>query len=155
MRFNLKDKALSFQIWIIVGGIIILTFVIIMLIMPFVLRRAFINESYSQIKDNQEYLLQDKKDFLKELEFNNEQLAPAIDSLNNPPPFRAVRHFYINKDNEFKGIGHQYLNLDKENIINIVKSQNKEIKEYETNLNDNKTILAVIRKINDDNKNGY
>src|SRR6056297_3334798 len=57
MNLKLKDKPLSFQIWIILGIILGGTAIIIAITTPFVLRSSFTKESYARLEDAQEYLI--------------------------------------------------------------------------------------------------
>ena len=95
MNLKLKDKPLSFQIWIILGIILGGTAVIIAITTPFVLRSSFTRESYARLEDAQEYLINYGN--IREELFNFTPSLPKEDNMKEPS-FRIVRHALLSKE---------------------------------------------------------
>jgi hypothetical protein len=93
MSFNLKDKPLSIQIWIILGVILGSIAIIISIIIPIILRSSFTRETYARLEDAQEYLINYGN--LEEELFDNYFSIPNENNRLNTPPFRIVRHTLI------------------------------------------------------------
>lgn len=143
MRFNLKDKPLSIQIWIILGVILGGTAIIVSVIIPVVLRSSFTRETYARLEDAQEYLINYGN--IEEELFDNYFSIPNENNPLTTPPFRIVRHTLITPEGMMIGSNTpvQYGELFVQDAIN----QSSEVKNYEHKL-DERELFYLIRKIN-------
>jgi len=92
MKFNFKDKPLSFQIWIILGLILGGTAIILSIIIPVILRSSFTRETFARLEDAQEYLLTYGN--LQDELFEYFPVFPQREEFRSPS-FRIVRHTLI------------------------------------------------------------
>lgn len=90
MKFQLKDKPLAVQVWVILGIFLGLTFLLLTILIPFVLRRSFTNEIYTQLEESQEQ-------FVEEWDSRKEFFPPfyPIKKRKGPPNFRLIHHIYF------------------------------------------------------------
>ena len=143
MNFNLKDKPLSIQIWIILGVILGGTAIIVSIIIPIVLRSSFTRETYARLEDAQEYLINYGN--IEEELFDNYFSIPNQNNSLNTPPFRIVRHTLITPEGMLVGSNTpvQYGEL----FVQDALKQSKEVKNYEQKL-DQRELFYLIRKVN-------
>lgn len=139
--FQLKNKPMAFQIWIILGLVLGLSFVLLTILFPVVLRHSFTNEIYDRIVETQEYIL--KFEFLEEMT-NNKFFVVKPEREKQQPPFRIIRHILLLE----KGIP-----VSRELPVEIInqmkqeaKMQAEDIKHYHKKV-DVSEIFYVIRRV--------
>lgn len=150
MNFNLKDKPLSIQIWIILGVILGGTAIIISIIIPIVLRSSFTRETYARLEDAQEYLINYGN--IEEELFDNYFSIPEDKSGLNTPPFRIVRHTLVTPEGMMIGSNTpvQYGELFVQDALN----QSSKVKNYEHKLEE-RELFYLIRKVSIDGNPFY
>jgi len=149
MNLKLKDKPLSFQIWIILGIILGGTAIIIAITTPFVLRSSFTKESYARLEDAQEYLINYGN--IREELFNFTPSLPKEENMKEPS-FRIVRHALLS--NEGIMIGSNTPIEYGEIFISQSISQDVEAKNYQEEL-DKRHLFYRIREVEITNKTFY
>lgn len=149
----LKGKPLSFQIWIILGFVMSISFIIVAILSSFVLKMVFTAETYSRIEEVQEYFLQHDRVNLDDWENNlpKYKISPTKTD-KHPPIFRVVRHIIIYDSGQIKG-----QNITRE-IIQEIKARlernNVDNGHYSIEIK-NRKILYVLKKVEIDGKKGY
>ena len=136
---RLKDRPMAVQIWMILGLVLGLSFVLSAILFPIVLRNSFTNETYARIEESQEYIL--KYDKTKELK-NNDFFITKMKEEKARPPFRIVRHLILNN-----------ISVEGELSLDILKQmyrqaeiQQENIKHYNKKIDEGE-IFYVIRKV--------
>ncbi len=150
MNFNLKNKPLSIQIWIILGVILGGTAIVLSIIIPMVLRSSFTRETYARLEDSQEYLINYGN--IEEELFDNYFSIPNEKNRLNTPPFRVVRHTLITPEGMM--IGSNTPVQFGELFIQDALSQSTEVKNYEQKL-DERELFYLIRKVSIDGNPFY
>ncbi|HHU50227.1 MAG TPA: HAMP domain-containing histidine kinase [Firmicutes bacterium] len=103
MKNWLKNKPLAVQIWIILGLIMGLSFIIISLVFPLILRMTFTKEIYDRLFDSQNYLLEHiepsffAEDGVPVVLHGKDRLVPLQREPKERfgPPFRVIRHLWL------------------------------------------------------------
>src|SRR6056297_158189 len=141
MKFNFKDKPLSFQIWIILGLILGGTAIILSIIIPVILRSSFTRETFARLEDAQEYLLNYGN--LRDELFEYFPIFPEREEFRSPS-FRIVRHTLITKEGMMIGgtTPVQYGSIFVENAL----SQTADTSNYQEKL-ENRVLFYRINKI--------
>jgi two-component system sensor histidine kinase CssS len=150
---KLKNKDLSFQIWIIVAVILSIFFILQSITVPFVIRGVIKSEKKQRILENQDYLISEFEypytentmpdlEF-DELEFDKKDQIPVKFS-------RVIRHFHINQERLTES-NIDWFNQIKEDLES--KTGKAEVYIYE--LDQNREFYYSIRKISDGKENSY
>ncbi len=163
MNFKLKDKPLATQIWVILGLVLGISFLILTILFPLILKSFFTKEMYARIEDSQEYMLQSNgPGSLQEnsVPLNNQKSPEDNREKQFKPPsthpsFRVVRHIYMDENGNIPGTVERELPEDfLTKMKKDVKNQTRVIERYTRNA-DNKNILYVIRRTGVNDQEGY
>ncbi len=160
MNFNLKDRPLAIQIWIILGLVLGVSSILLMIIIPLILKFSFTEEMFARIKDSQEHLLNEgfnninKDDWQDRLYPDSEYKED--DKKHPPPPFRVVEHILIN-DQETHILNRNSRKPESDFIREIKNNiENADIKiESFTSRFENGKYIYVMRKVNIEGETNY
>ena len=153
MKFSLKDKPLSVQIWLILTLVLGLSFTLEAILVPMVLKISFTRETYARLVETQDYILKyEKGDLFKEKKIDKYDIKPSL----KHPPYRVARHIFIDIEGNIIGdipgdIKYEVI----ESFKNDISRQTEEIKNYSLEITQNKHIMYVIRKSTYNGKEGY
>ena len=156
--FSFKDKPIAFQIWLIIGLVLGLSAVVFSIVMPIIIRDKITKERYNRVEENQEFLLSNfeypyiDQSFsppskINSEEFRNKESGPPIEFS------RIIRHFYLETATN-KIVG----NFDQEVLTGIKEKafqQEKKLKSYTYELSDSQIIYYLVRKISNNEREGY
>lgn len=161
MKNWLKNKPLAVQIWIILGLIMGLSFIIISLIFPLILRMTFTKETYDRLFDNQNYLLDHiDQSFFAEDGFQvvlrgKDRLVPLQREPKERfgPPFRVVRHLWLTDSEQI--LASEVPEDFPEEIQRDAANQSSELKYYTKRVKKNNLIYLIRKVETEEGRRGY
>lgn len=132
----MKNKSLTFQIWIVISGILLVISILLMIIFPATLRNFFTNEIYTTIENEQhimtEYRLQ-----------GNVQMNPFNKKLS---PDRSVQHLILPESAPFINNQKKLPTKFLQETQFLASEQEAITKEYSRVINDER-LFFVIKKV--------
>lgn len=160
MKFRLKDQSISIQIWFILGVVLVSSFLLLSISLPFVLGRSFTNEFYARLEESQESMLEimDKTDFDQTSLIERYMLRKPIDpnymisKKKVGPNYRVVRHAYFESDTNLliPELPSELVEMIAQDAILQKEVQKRYFGEYKEI-----RILYIIHKVEKDGKQGY
>ncbi|TDO71324.1 two-component system sensor histidine kinase CssS [Halanaerobium saccharolyticum] len=101
----MKNKPLAFQIWLIIGAVLVIAVLLYSISLPFILQSLIISEKYDRLEETQAYIIEEghfdnlNQDLTSDdLSFNKANKPPE----NGPPVrfARVPRHFIIDQEGQ-------------------------------------------------------
>lgn len=146
---NLKNKPLYIQIWIILGGVLVISFILLFLLSSIFLKISFTKENFARLEDSQQYILH-----YDSLEMLKEKLKSKKDKDIPPPPdsIRIVDHIFITNSGDV--LGRELSSDIMEEIQRDIKLQQQDKKNYFKEI-DNVLVMYIIRIAEIEGQQGY
>ncbi|MFN2341228.1 MAG: sensor histidine kinase [Halanaerobium sp.] len=153
----MKNKPLAFQIWLIIGAVMVTAVLLYSISLPFILKSIIISEKYDRLEETQAYIIEEGH--FEEL--NNDLSAAGLSFIetDNPPKdgppvrfSRVPRHFIINQGGEI--IDNDQLTAAekiKDNILNGSDGDNRSKLE----LQNNQIVYYVYQNLEIDGENKF
>ncbi len=136
---------MAVQIWIILGLVIGLAFILHTVLVPVVLKKSFRAETYTQIEETQNYIFKNARiDEIKDNKILFCHLNINLNIKNQPPP-RVVRHIVLSQGNN---INSELYPAIIQKMREEAEQQTEEVQRYTGGMDDKK-IYYVIRKFPD------
>ncbi len=100
----IKNKPLSFQIWLIIGAVLTIALLLYSLSLPFILRSIIISEKHDRLEETQAFIIEEGHfDNLNQSQAADDFSFPQNERINDGPPIRfsrVPRHFIINQEGQ-------------------------------------------------------
>lgn len=145
---KIKNKPLSFQIWLIVGAVMTIALLLYSLALPFILRSIIISEKYDRLEETQAFIIEEGHyDDLNQNQVPEEFSFPKNIRDNDGPPIkfsRVPRHFLINQDGQITD--NDNLNIAEKIKEDILAADNPESRS-ELKINNNEIIYYVFQEL--------
>ena len=145
---KIKNKPLSFQIWLITGAVLTIALLLYSLSLPFILRSIIISEKHDRLEETQAFIIEEGHfDDLNQGEAPEGFSFPKNESNNDGPPIkfsRVPRHFIINQDGEIAD--NDNLNIAEKIKEDIFRSENPASRS-ELKIDSNEVIYYVFQEL--------
>ena len=144
---KIKNKPLSFQIWLIIGAVMTIALLLYSLALPFILRSIIISEKHDRLEETQAFIIEEGHfDDLNQNQAPDEFSFSRNESSDDGPPIRfsrVPRHFIINQDGQITD--NDNLQIAEKIRAEIFRASNPE-KRAEFHLNNNEVIYYVYQE---------
>jgi len=99
----IKNKPLAFQIWLIIGAVLVIAVLLYSISLPFILQSIIISEKYDRLEETQAYIIEEGyfKNLNNDLSTDELSLLAEDKLPEDGPPIRfsrVPRHFIIDQD---------------------------------------------------------
>jgi len=153
---KIKNKPLSFQIWLITGAVLIIALLLYSLSLPFILRSIIISEKYDRLEETQAFIIEEGHfDNLNQRGVPDDLSFSKNDRSNEGPPIkfsRVPRHFIIDQEGQITD--NDNLNIAEKIKREILTADNSKSR-AELRLNNNEIIYYVFQEIDASGKEKY
>ncbi|MFP4020496.1 MAG: sensor histidine kinase [Halanaerobium sp.] len=153
---KIKNKPLSFQIWLITGTVLTIALLLYSLSLPFILRSTIISEKHDRLEETQAFIIEEGHfDNLNQGGSAGEFSYPENKDNNDGPPVkfsRVPRHFIINQDGQITDT--DSLNIAEKIKQDIFRSENPE-RRSELKIDRNEVIYYVFQKMEAEGEDKY
>ncbi|MFW6230320.1 MAG: ATP-binding protein [Halanaerobium sp.] len=153
---KIKNKPLSFQIWLITGTVLTIALLLYSLSLPFILRSTIISEKHDRLEETQAFIIEEEHfDNLNQGVAAGEFSYPENKDNKDGPPVkfsRVPRHFIINQDGQITDTDN--LNIAEKIKEDIFRSENPE-RRSELKIDRNEVIYYVFQKLEAEGEDKY
>lgn len=153
---KIKNKPLSFQIWLIIGAVLTIALLLYSLSLPFILRSIIISEKHDRLEETQAFIIEEGHfDNLNQSEIADNFSFNQGDRVDDGPPIRfsrVPRHFIINQDGQIADSDN--LKIAEKIKTEIFAAANPDNRS-EFHLNNNEVIYYVFQELDSSAEGKY